>query len=185
MLIRGKILSTAECQDLVSEFDASQSKQIEEEAFYRHSIGLYEPPSARQLVARLEAELTKTFGPLAYENSYLRAYVRGSMLKIHTDRPGLDVTLSVCLEHDFEGEYPLWCSRHPFVGPWKDDLPSYELWTRDAVALELGVGDGAAMQGIHFPHWRDVFHQDGRAVYIFFHWRQQRAPISEPPRPIP
>ena len=36
---------------------------------------------------------------------------------------------------------------------------------------------------IRYPHWREPFEQDGRAVYIFFHWRKRRPPISEPPKP--
>ena len=113
----------------------------------------------------------------------MRAYLRGSFLGIHTDRPGLDVTLSVCLEHEFEGEYPLWCSREPYFGPWDKSVTDHYAWMKNAIALELGLGDGAAMEGIKYPHWRDEFAQDGRAVYIFFHWRKRLPPISEPPRP--
>jgi hypothetical protein len=182
MLLRN-ILTTEECRLLVEEFDSSPTRQQEGDAFYRGSIGLYQPSASLALVERLQQQLEPVFGSLEFENSYLRAYLKGSILGIHTDRPGLDVTLSVCLEHEFEGEYPLWCSRQPFFGPWKDNLHSHELWTSDAVALELGLGDGAAMEGIRYPHWREEFKQDGRAVYIFFHWRRRRPPVTEPPRP--
>jgi hypothetical protein len=182
MLLR-KVLTTEECRRLVNEFDASATRQLEGDAFYRGSIGLYQPPASLAVVERLERQLEPVFGSLEFENSYLRAYLKGSILGIHTDRPGLDVTLSVCLEHDFEGEYPLWCSRQPFFGPWKDNLPSHEAWKSDAVALELALGDGAAMDGIRYPHWREEFKQDGRAVYIFFHWRRRRPPVTEPPKP--
>lgn len=182
MLLRG-ILTPDECRRLVEEFDSAATKQREDDAFYRGSVGLYQPPSSVPLVPRLTQQLTPTFGELEFENSYLRSYVKGSILGIHTDRPGLDVTLSVCLEHNFEGEYPLWRSLQPFFGPWNGSLPSYDLWLKDADALELGLGDGAAMEGIRYPHWRDAFEQDGRAVYIFFHWRKRRPPLSEPPKP--
>lgn len=182
MLIRN-ILTPEECRTLVAEFDSNSSRQIEQEAFYRGSVGLYQPPASLALVPRLERQLSPAFGELEFENSYLRAYVRGSILAIHTDRPGLDVTLSVCLEHDFAGEYPLWCSRQSFPGLWDGTLPDYSRWTSNAVALELGLGDGAAMEGIKYPHWRESFEQDGRAVYIFFHWRRRKPPITEPPRP--
>ena len=182
MLLRG-LLTAEECRRLVDEFDAAATKQREDDAFYRGSVGLYQPPSSAPLVARLERQLKPVFGELEFENSYLRSYVKGSILGIHTDRSGLDVTLSVCLEHNFEGEYPLWCSRQPFFGPWNGSLPSYDLWLKDADALELGLGDGAAMEGIRYPHWREPFERDGRAVYIFFHWRKRRPPISEPPKP--
>ena len=182
MLLK-KILSPEECRRLVEEFDSASSKQNETEAFYRGSVGLYQPPSSVPLVARLEQQLTPRFGALQFENSYLRAYLPGSILAIHTDRPGLDVTLSVCLEHDFAGEYPLWRSRQSFTGPWDDSLPNYDRWTQDAEGLELALGDGAAMEGIRYPHWREAFTQEGRAVYIFFHWRMSRPPISEPPKP--
>ena len=183
MLIR-QALSAEECRRLVEEFDSAPTRQLENEAFYRGSVGLYQPPTSLALVPRLERQLAPVFGELEFENSYLRAYVRGSNLAIHTDRPGLDVTLSVCLEHGFAGEYPLWCSRQVFPGPWDGNLPDYSRWTSDAVALELGLDDGAAMEGIKYPHWRDAFEQDGRAVYIFFHWRRRKPPITEPPRPV-
>lgn len=182
MLLRG-ILTPDECRLLVEEFDAAATKQREDDAFYRGSVGLYQPPSSLPMVPRLEQQLASVFGELEFENSYLRSYVKGSFLGIHTDRPGLDVTLSVCLEHNFEGEYPLWRSRQPFFGPWNSSLPSYDLWLNDAEALELQLGDGAAMEGIRYPHWRDFFEQGGRAVYIFFHWRKRRPPISEPSKP--
>jgi len=182
MLLRG-LLTPDECRRLVEEFDAASTKQREDDAFYRGSVGLYQPPSSVPMVPSLEQQLIPTFGELEFENSYLRSYVTGSILGIHTDRPGLDVTLSVCLEHNFDGEYPLWCSRQPFFGPWNGSLPNYDFWLKDADALELGLGDGAAMEGIRYPHWREPFEQDGRAVYIFFHWRKRRPPISEPPKP--
>ena len=182
MLLRG-LLTPDECRLLVEEFDAASTKQREDDAFYRGSVGLYQPPSSVPMVPSLEQQLIPTFGELEFENSYLRSYVTGSILGIHTDRPGLDVTLSVCLEHNFDGEYPLWCSRQPFFGPWNGSLPNYDFWLKDADALELGLGDGAAMEGIRYPHWREPFEQDGRAVYIFFHWRKRRPPISEPPKP--
>jgi hypothetical protein len=182
MLIRG-ILSAAECRQLVEEFDSAASRQLEDDAFYRGSLGLYQPSSSVPLVERLQKQLEPTFGPLAFENTYLRAYLRGSFLGIHTDRPGLDVTLSVCLEHEFEGEYPLWCSREPYFGAWDKSVTDHEVWMKNAIALELGLGDGAAMEGIKYPHWRDEFDRDGRAVYIFFHWRKRLPPISEPPKP--
>lgn len=110
MLLRG-ILTPDECRLLVEEFDAAATKQREDDAFYRGSVGLYQPPSSLPMVPRLEQQLAPVFGELEFENSYLRSYVKGSFLGIHTDRPGLDVTLSVCLEHNFEGEYPLWRGR--------------------------------------------------------------------------
>lgn len=177
------VLTGEECRRLVEEFDASTARQLEGNDFYRGSIGLYQPPGSLALVERLQGHLEPVFGALEFENSYLRAYVEGSILGIHTDRPGLDVTLSVCLEHNFEGEYPLWCSRQPYFGPWRNDLPSHTHWTTDAIALELGLGDGAAMDGIRYPHWREEFQQPGRAVYIFFHWRRRRPPVTDPPKP--
>jgi hypothetical protein len=164
MLLRN-VLTREECLQLVEEFDASSARQQEGDAFYRGSIGLYQPPGSLSLVERLQQQLEPVFGTLEFENSYLRAYVKGSILGIHTDRPGLDITLSVCLEHDF------------------DTLPSHEPWKGDALALELGLGDGAAMDGIRYPHWREEFSQEGRAVYIFFHWRRRRPPVTEPPKP--
>jgi hypothetical protein len=173
------VLTPEDCRLMVEEFDAAASKQIETEAFYQGSIGLYQPPSSLPMVARLEKILAPVYGLLAFENSYLRAYVPSSILAIHTDRPGLDVTLSVCLEHDFAGEYPLWCSRQPFDGPWDASLPNYDRWKTDAEAFELGLGDGAVIEGIRYPHWREAFEYEGRAVYIFFHWRKQRPSVSK------
>lgn len=169
-----KILTPEECKQLVNEFDSATNKNAENEIFYRGSVGLYQPPSSLALVPRLEQQIVPTFGKLKFENSYLRSYVKGSILGIHTDRPGLDVTLSVCLEHNFEGAYPLWCSQESFLDRWDVTIIDHSKWKSKATPFELELGDGAVMEGIKYPHWRDTFDQDARAVYIFFHWRYDK-----------
>jgi hypothetical protein len=100
----------------------------------------------------------------------MRSYAENSMLNIHTDRPGLDVTLTVCLEHNFDGEYPLLVSNNAWEGLWDNNLGDYSAWLDDNTATELTVGQGVVVEGSKYPHWREAFPFSTRGVYIFYHW---------------
>ncbi len=165
------LLTADECLNIIEDFDSSTQTSVETEVFYNNSIGLWQPVTSLKHVEKFQRMLEPTYGPLKFENTYMRSYVKESTLKIHTDRPGLDITLSVCLEHDFEGEWPLYASKEKWIYPeWKTSLYNYNKWDSNFDSFELGLGDGCAMNGRLYPHWRDTFTQTGRGVYIFYHW---------------
>jgi len=163
-------LKKGECAELVEYFDASANKNNETDEFYGGSIGLYQPPVSLKHVGALEKIIAKQYGPLVFQNTYMRSYTENSMLKLHTDRPGLDVTLTVCLEHNFDGEYPLLVSNNAWEGLWYNNLEDYSAWMEDNTATELAVGQGVVVEGCKYPHWREAFPFSTRGVYIFYHW---------------
>jgi hypothetical protein len=169
-MIINAALTHEECDALVEFFDTSLQTRVEQDEYYGGSVGLYQPTVSLQHVERLQEIVEKQYGKLKFENSFMREYTTGSMLKIHTDRPDLDVSLSICLKHDFAGEYPLYVSNKAWDGLWKP-LLNYDAWLEDAAVFELGVGEGVAVEGVKYPHWRDKFSHSGRAIYIFYHWR--------------
>lgn len=44
---------------------------------------------------------------IKFENSYCRTYHKGAQMTVHTDRPGLDVTVSLCIDKKVSEPYPL------------------------------------------------------------------------------
>jgi hypothetical protein len=174
-MIINAVLTEQECAEIVESFDTSLDRTREMDEYYRGSTALYQPPVSLKHVDRLQKLVEKQYGPLVFQNTYMRSYVKNSILKMHTDRPGLDVTLSICLEHGFVGEYPLYASNKLWGGPWDTTLQDYSPWLDDNTATELAIGDAVAVEGSKYPHWRDPFMFSGRAVYIFYHWAYAEA----------
>jgi hypothetical protein len=101
--------------------------------------------------------IEKDFGcKIAKENSYSRIYFNGSTLKPHIDRPGLDITLSLCAYSDIETEWPL-CVHDG----------------QQVHILATPPGTAAAMLGTKHVHWRDplVCRDDQKVIQVFCHWR--------------
>jgi Rps23 Pro-64 3,4-dihydroxylase Tpa1-like proline 4-hydroxylase len=98
-------------------------------------------------------DLTKL--DLKKENSYSRIYKNGSFLKEHTDREGLDLTLSIQLENTFESPISFFCKGY--------DGTVYE--------SKLNNCDSVLLKGRELPHWRDSINGEGSLICVFFHWQ--------------
>lgn len=73
-------------------------------------------------------------GHLYSTYSYGRVYYHGSELKVHTDRPASEISVSCCLSKDAD-----WALQF------------------DGSSVELDVGDICIFPGSEIPHWRDCF----------------------------
>lgn len=126
---------------------------------YGNSFGTARIPEYEELLHELTFLIkTKTgYQNIVAENSYTRIYYNGSDLKRHTDRQGLDVTLSVCTFSDINKPWPLYVT----------DLQN------QTQAIETQPGDGALILGTKYPHWRDKLatgeHQ--KVIQSFYHWK--------------
>jgi len=174
-----KFFTPQECEELVQEFftlrhfDENQSPE-----FYKNSYGFQNQPGSLKYIDRAQSLLTR-YDDLIFANTYTRCYQRHSVLKIHTDRKGLDVSLSVCLEDKNNLEWPLKVSTQEFTGEtWDFNERNF----KDIhVQAHIGVGYGAVVEGRRFPHWRDelLCGEKQRAIYLFFHWTFSKKKIFE------
>lgn len=125
-------------------------------AMYQESYGgndqLFES-ALREVTPRLEEELQIKMIPA---NSYARIYYNGSTLKPHTDRIGLDYTISISLFSNLTKPWPLMCTDR------KGNI----------VPIDIGIGDGGIMHGTEINHWREdlTCGVDEYIIQLFMHW---------------
>jgi len=168
-----KIFTPDECAMLVKQFDESENHNDENnQPFYKNSYGVFNLPASMKFVDRITENLREKYPNIVFENTYIRSYTRHSYLKIHTDRVGLDLTLSICIEDKNNLDWPLCISAKKYDGEWDMDTDpkSYE---ESYLETHMGVGYGAFMHGRTFPHWREelLCGEKQRAVYVFYHWK--------------
>lgn len=168
-----RLLSSEECQEIVSEFDACDSKLDESgESFYRNSVGVGNLPTTIKHVDRLTAYIHKKYPGAVFSNSYTREYRKDSFLRIHTDRVGLDLTMSVCLEKNTPIAWPLHVSKKIYNSKeWSTSI-DVSAFTEDYDSYDMAPGVGVVCEGRKYPHWRELFdcEENDRAVYVFYHW---------------
>jgi hypothetical protein len=181
------VFSLAQCQEILCEFDAFDQKNDENTSeFYKDSVGAYDLPATMMHVDRLTAQVQEMFPGAVFENTYTRSYSRGSYLKIHTDREGLDITMSVCLEKTTPAAYPLYVSKVTHEKEWDSSVDTAP-YTSSFSAYDMPAGMGVVMEGRKYPHWRDALDcKDGeRAVYAFYHWKYAEQKPKQKSKHVP
>ena len=204
------LLSKAECQEATAAFDRMKENVIlypdgshlynvddprfrQEDCFETSIDGArawswFGSPMLDAYVPRIEAFVREKLDLTGYRYShtYTREYVKGTRLDPHIDNDKLDITMSVCLAHDFDGEYTL--------NVYNKENTEQEILTYDRTYRELGAdrttkiysdaldpndftrvelleGEGALMFGRYRFHYRDPFPENGqRGIYVFYHW---------------
>jgi hypothetical protein len=96
-------------------------------------------------------ELFKTY-------TYARVYKRGSILRIHRDRPACEISITLDLGGD----------------PWS-------IWVLDRdenpVEVKLNAGDALIYRGCEIHHWRGKFEGDKHAQ-VFMHYVDKYGPCA-------
>lgn len=168
-----QVFTAQECQEIVCEFDRVEDKRDENtESFYKGSVGVGDLSTTHKHVDRITADIRKKFPGAVFSNTYTREYRKGSILGVHTDRVGLDLTLSVCLEKKTPVAWPLYVSKTLYPHSQWDIDTDPAPYQRDFVAYDMSEGVGAICEGRKYPHWRAPFEcaDDERAVFVFYHW---------------
>ena len=166
------VFTSDQCQAIVQGFD-SDIKLHDTSEYSPNTNGVYNLSAANKYVDYVTNLLRQHNNiNVAFQNSFTREYMAGSRLKLHTDRAGLDLTLSVCLEFPTGASWPLRVSNVEWThGVWNNTLPDYSLWTTNCTDFDLKPGQGVIANGIKYPHWRDNMPENmHRAVYVFYHW---------------
>lgn len=139
---------------------------------YSHgAYGFYDLPEALHLVPYLTKIIERDYGGVVFKNAYTRIYVNGNQLKIHTDRVGLDITISICVYSDVGFDWPMSISNVAIDGLWRDNLPVDE-YKKDSRKYITKLGDGIVCLGTKNPHWRETLEcpPDKKIIQTFYHW---------------
>jgi hypothetical protein len=151
----------------------------EHEKFKSH--GCHTFPPAVGFHRWLKNALTKVFElELVETYNYSRKYVRGAILKAHSDRPSCEISTTVCLDYRTDDNTP-----------WKIWLNNEENWIYEndnqttlydrfqnvpraerkkrSISVSLEPGDVLLYQGPNVIHWRDYLVGD-YSYHIFCHF---------------
>lgn len=157
------IITPEKCAELnqimFDKFDNQQLIFEGNDAHYKNSFGAGSVPEFDALFKEFTPKVIKALRSrfIREENSYSRIYFNGSTLLPHRDRPGLDLTMSLCTYTNLDN-------------PW----PIYVEFDNGVVrAVDIKPGDAAIFLGTRMKHWRDplVCNPDQRVVQSFYHWR--------------
>lgn len=156
----GKILSEYECNILTNE--VMELKQIgilqleTDERYYKNSYGGMPEFSLRYLKNLLPLAETITGNKLKEANSWVRIYNNGSTLKRHTDREGLDVTISVCI--------------------FSNISYNWRLFIKNGNSAPIGyltkIGEASIVTGRLLEHWRNPLQcaDNECVIQMFLHY---------------
>lgn len=164
------VLSQEEIQEILAELDENKGK-VETNHYYNGSVGFYNLPVTNKHLTKIEPLVKSVVGDnIKFENSFSRIYKKDGILGFHIDRPGLDVTVSLCLKRD---------APWPLVVSHKAADENYSEQNQDpyrlvASSYDLLPGSFVIAEGRKYPHWRDKYiaEEDQTNVYVFFHWNR-------------
>lgn len=129
------------------------------EEYYANSYGFEKLPEYTKKLQELTPKILKMCGnkDMRAETVYTRAYFNGAILKKHTDRKYLDLSLSVCTYKSIEHDWPLFIEKAEGVVEKFSTKP----------------GDAILFQGRRYAHWREslICKNDQIMLQTFFHWR--------------
>ena len=144
----------------------------DETVYTSGSLGAFNLPSTLVHLPRLEQNIKSDYGNnIKFENTFSRIYQNGNDLKIHTDRPGLDITLSACLYTNLDQDWPIYISNNTVDGTW-DTVVDPDVYKLNYEVYSTPVSTGVSCLGTRSPHWRDplVCRNDQYVVQVFYHW---------------
>ena len=158
------LLTKEECEHLVKQFDISKIKNpsADWDWLTGNSFGF----GSKSIEFNKYMDILKPkileFYPentiLNNVNTFVREYLNGSFLKPHIDREDIGITLSICLELNIKGTWPL-CAKV----------------NDEEKCFNINVGDGLLMTTAYkTPHWRStlICDKNERVVQLFIHWKE-------------
>ena len=119
-----------------------------------NSYCIYGDPAFDMVMAMSTQDIGKIVGKcLVPQYTYARIYLNGADLKIHSDRPECEYSVSLSLGGEYEKPWPIWIK--DYAGK------SHE--------VPLDEGDMVVYHGTELEHWREKF--DGNTqTQLFMHY---------------
>lgn len=170
------IINHVECLMISSqmlEFSNSHKTQLENQSAGQGNCeGYFNLPSTLLVLPKIQQKIKQDYNKnIVFKNTYSRIYRNGSSLRCHTDRPGLDITLSLCVHNNTTVPWPLRVSRKHIDTLWDDKYAEDHMSDYDE--YHTPVGCAAACLGTKAPHWREILkcHENSMMIQCFFHWQ--------------
>ena len=155
---------------------------IAEESQVVGATSRYFYPNYTYVHSQIRYKLQEIIGKKLY-NTYFydRFYNPGQELKIHTDRPACEISVTVHVSTNADTPWPIWIKK-PDI--YKDEKKSEILTKGENASVLLLPGDGMVYKGCERPHWREPMAREYRRTWygakvekeglyyhqIFFHY---------------
>ena len=175
------ILTREQCNDISgvmlhlyeNEKEKLNFESSEEYEYYNGSYGMGDLEEVQNVAGLIQSKILQEYKGYVFQSSYTRIYRNGSILKIHTDREKLDLTLTVCVYSDIAKPWPICVSNIRRETDWAFDKPD-SYYKQDSVSYETPVGTGVTCLGREYPHWREKLEceENQKVIQTFFHWRK-------------
>ena len=119
------------------------------------SVSRYWYPPYRKVHNQIRQKVEKIIGRKLYNTYYYdRFYFPGQELERHVDRPACEISVSVHVATNLEGEdadWPFWIKT---PDQYKDKKKTDIVVPGKNYSISLGPGDGVIYKGCERPHWR-------------------------------
>jgi len=145
---------------------------VDDQEYTRGSLGTFNLPATLDFQERIEELIKRDYSSnVKFQNTYTRIYQNGNQLKVHTDRPWLDVTVSICLFSNINNDWTLNVSTTAAEDPWLE-ITDPDTYKANFQTYSTPVGSGVACLGSKYPHWRDplVCNLGQYVIQTFYHW---------------
>lgn len=174
------ILSRDDCDYLTrcidQDFDSFEENEML--SYVGKCRGYYDYAPCNEYAKRLNEIVQKDYNQgYEFSHNFTRVYYGQTVLTPHIDRPGLDLTLSMCIYDDLHEPWPLVISHDPYDqlewGPSQDDDFLFQAqFRKNATNYYMKPGGGVAYKR-EYVHWREPIDLKGRnLIQVFYHWKK-------------
>lgn len=120
------------------------------------SLARYWHPQYRNIHTGIRRKLEKIIGRKLYNTYYYdRFYFPGQELTKHADRDACEISVSVHVSTNLEGEDAKWPFMIKTPDVYSDETKTSVVVPGEVRSLILEPGDGLLYKGCERPHWRD------------------------------
>ena len=138
--------------------------EIEEQV--EGSLARYWHPQYRTIHTGVRLKLEKIIGRKLYNTYYYdRFYFSGQKLERHMDRDACEISVSIHVSTNLEGEDAKWPFWIKTPDKYADKKKTQVLVPGEERSLSLEPGDGVLYKGCERPHWREAM--PGRVKKVF------------------
>jgi hypothetical protein len=145
------------------------------------SLARYWHPQYRTIHTGIRLKLEEIIGRKLYNTYYYdRYYFPGQELTKHADRDACEISVSVHISTNLEGQDAKWPFKIKTPDTYTDKKKTAVLVPGEERSLSLEPGDGLLYKGCERPHWRDPMPGKTKKVFgkkmehyyhqIFFHY---------------
>jgi len=118
------------------------------------STSRYDWPPYKFIYSQIRLKLEKIIGKKLYNTYYYdRFYNPGQALKIHSDRPSCEISVTVHISSNVSNPWPIWIKTPDTYDDPKNKTNIIKRGENRSVILQ--PGDGMIYKGCERPHWRD------------------------------